>query len=204
MLGMSFVFYEIQRAGPLPSSTRLPWRGDTIMDNGKSMDGDYAGGYFDAGDHLKFQLPGAYAIARLCWLVWQFKDGLEGTYFDVRCPAASGCHARMPCLRLQGVLLSMRPRVHSLWWDVGCVQLLEHLLRCRVRPTMSGRGRPANGALTTSSRALRKVSFCCTLVTLTRIMPTLAVPNSTPVATATSCSATLVRRTASNGSAARI
>ena len=41
-------------------------------------------GMQDAGDHNKFMLPGAYSIARLAWLTYQFKEGLENTFFDVR------------------------------------------------------------------------------------------------------------------------
>jgi endoglucanase len=85
IIGQSFTFYEIQRAGRLPPDTRLPWRADTLKQDDGSLDGDYQGGYFDAGDHNKFQLPTSYATARLAWLAHQFKDGLEKTYFDVRC-----------------------------------------------------------------------------------------------------------------------
>ena len=68
VIGQSFVFYEIQRAGRLPPDTRLPWRADTLKKGDGSLDGDYQGGYFDAGDHNKFQLPTSYATARLAWL----------------------------------------------------------------------------------------------------------------------------------------
>lgn len=86
MLGQSFFFYELQRAGPLPASTRAPWRGDSLMSpNGGNMDGkQFEGGYFDAGDHNKFQLPTAYAVARLNWLAHAFPKALTSTYFDVR------------------------------------------------------------------------------------------------------------------------
>ena len=69
------------------------------MQDGEPMDGEYQGGYFDAGDHLKFQLPGAWSIARLAWLTWQFKDGLEKTYFDVRNSCQCCCsHFKLHCL----------------------------------------------------------------------------------------------------------
>lgn len=85
MLGMSFVFYEIQRAGPLPPDTRVPWRGDSLKGrSGGFLDGAFRGGYYDAGDHLKFQLPGAYAVARLAWLTQRNAESLRRTYFDGR------------------------------------------------------------------------------------------------------------------------
>jgi endoglucanase len=85
MLGMSFFFYELQRAGPLPPSTRAPWRGDTLTGpDGQNLDGKrFQGGYFDAGDHNKFQLPAAYSVARLNWLAHAFDTGLSNTFFDV-------------------------------------------------------------------------------------------------------------------------
>lgn len=96
LLGMSYFFYEVQRAGPLPVSTRAPWRADSLnADGGGNLDGDaFKGGYFDAGDHNKFQLPTAYAVARLNWILHAFPQALEQTSFDVR---YCGCNIAMGC-----------------------------------------------------------------------------------------------------------
>jgi endoglucanase len=88
MLGMSYFFYEMQRAGPLPPSQRMPWRGDSLKKlGGGNLDDlngtSYAGGYFDAGDFNKFMLPQAFTIARLAWGLHAFKDAHMKTYFDV-------------------------------------------------------------------------------------------------------------------------
>ena len=84
LLGLSFAFYEIQRAGRLPPSTRIPWRADSLKAAGGSgsLDGDHQGGYFDAGDFNKFMLPHSYATARLCWTSAEFTRGLRRTSFD--------------------------------------------------------------------------------------------------------------------------
>jgi endoglucanase len=85
ILGMSYFFYEVNRAGRLPPNTRAPWRADTLKKSaGGSLDGQWEGGYFDAGDHNIFQLPQAYSIARLIWILHAFPKALKQTYFDVR------------------------------------------------------------------------------------------------------------------------
>ena len=92
MLGMSFFFYELQRAGPLPADTRAPWRGDSLKRAGGGwLDDGLCGGYFDAGDHNKFMLPGAYAVARLAWTVHRHAPSLRRTHFDVRAPQLAPC-----------------------------------------------------------------------------------------------------------------
>ena len=80
MFGMSMFFFEIQRAGRLPPSTRAPWRGDFkgVTDSSDGIDG----GYFDAGDHLLFQLPQAYSVARIAWGTHMWWEGLAQSYFD--------------------------------------------------------------------------------------------------------------------------
>ena len=84
MLGLSLFFYEQQRMGALPPDTRAPWRADSLKKEGGGwLDGDtFRCGYADAGDFLKFMLPGAHSIARLAWATHRYKGRLRRTHFD--------------------------------------------------------------------------------------------------------------------------
>lgn len=56
VLELSFLFYEAQRSGKLPSDNRIPWRGDSAL-NDSGVDGeDLTGGYYDGlkNDYLQF------------------------------------------------------------------------------------------------------------------------------------------------------
>ncbi|MEM9002835.1 MAG: glycoside hydrolase family 9 protein, partial [Cyanobacteria bacterium P01_F01_bin.86] len=53
-LQKSFLFYEAQRSGPLPDDNRIEWRGDSALNEGADVGRDLSGGYYDAGDHVKF------------------------------------------------------------------------------------------------------------------------------------------------------
>lgn len=70
-LQKSLYFYECQQAGELPDWNRVEWRADSI-----TID-DPAGGWYDAGDHVKFNLPMAYSAALLAWGLYQYGDGVE-------------------------------------------------------------------------------------------------------------------------------
>ncbi|KAJ6643786.1 Endoglucanase E-4 [Pseudolycoriella hygida] len=70
----SLLFYEAQRSGKLPANNRIPWRGDSML-NDKDGDVDLTGGYFDAGDHVKFNFPLAWAISTLAMGGIDFKSG---------------------------------------------------------------------------------------------------------------------------------
>eukprot|EP01125_Pyxidicula_operculata_P022273 TRINITY_DN900_c0_g2_i2.p1 TRINITY_DN900_c0_g2~~TRINITY_DN900_c0_g2_i2.p1 ORF type:complete len:960 (-),score=228.16 TRINITY_DN900_c0_g2_i2:22-2625(-) len=75
-LDYSIRFYEAQRSGKLPSSTnRIPWRGDTFLADGSDNQVDLSGGYFDAGDHFKFNLPCTYAMTVLSWSAITYQQG---------------------------------------------------------------------------------------------------------------------------------
>lgn len=70
-LQKSLYFYECQQAGPLPEWNRVEWRADsTLIDEIK-------GGWYDAGDHVKFNLPMSYSAAVLAWGLYQYPDGVE-------------------------------------------------------------------------------------------------------------------------------
>ena len=76
-LQKSIMFYEFQRAGKLPTDKRDNWRGDSALNDGSDVGKDLTGGWFDAGDHVKFNLPMSYTAAMLAWSVYEDKDAYE-------------------------------------------------------------------------------------------------------------------------------
>ncbi|XP_045161141.2 endoglucanase E-4-like [Mercenaria mercenaria] len=84
-LGLSILFYEAQRSGKLPANNRIPWRGDSALndsDNGH----DLTGGWYDAGDHVKFNMPMAFSTWVLGWGMLKFKVGYEAAgQLDMAC-----------------------------------------------------------------------------------------------------------------------
>ncbi|KAG7169954.1 Endoglucanase E-4-like 16, partial [Homarus americanus] len=77
VLCMSYLFYEAQRSGPLPADQRITWRGDSALGDGSDVGHDLTGGYYDAGDHVKFGFPMAYTSTVLAWGLIDFADGHE-------------------------------------------------------------------------------------------------------------------------------
>jgi len=76
VISLSNLFYEAQRSGKLPEDNRISWRGDSFLDD---SDGgvDLTGGYFDAGDHVKFGFPFAAMSTLLAWGLLDYKEGYE-------------------------------------------------------------------------------------------------------------------------------
>ncbi|HPY85021.1 MAG TPA: glycoside hydrolase family 9 protein [Ruminococcus flavefaciens] len=70
-LDKSLFFYEAQQAGPLPSWNRVEWKTDSAMQD------PVLGGWYDAGDHVKFNLPMSYSASMLAWGLYQYPDGIE-------------------------------------------------------------------------------------------------------------------------------
>ncbi|MEQ4715699.1 glycoside hydrolase family 9 protein [Nonomuraea sp. B19D2] len=73
-LQKSLWFYEAQQSGDLPSWNRVSWRGDSGMNDGKDVGVDLTGGWYDAGDHVKFGLPMAAATTMLAWGAVEYRD----------------------------------------------------------------------------------------------------------------------------------
>ena len=76
-LQKSIMFYEFQRSGKLPSEKRDNWRSDSGMNDGKDVGLDLTGGWYDAGDHVKFNLPMSYTSTMLAWSVYEDKEYYE-------------------------------------------------------------------------------------------------------------------------------
>jgi endoglucanase len=76
-LQKSIYFYECQQSGPLPDWNRAKqWRGDSCLND------QVTGGWFDAGDHVKFGLPMAYSAAMLGWGMYQYGDAFKAAGQD--------------------------------------------------------------------------------------------------------------------------
>jgi hypothetical protein len=66
------MFYEAQRSGKLTPNNRIKWRGDSGLHH-RAPDGrDITGGWYDAGDNVKFNLPMAWSAGVLAWSVAEF------------------------------------------------------------------------------------------------------------------------------------
>src|SRR4029453_12192324 len=66
-LQKAIFFYEEQISGPKPSWSRVTWRGDSALDDGDDVGRDLTGGWFDAGDHVKFGFAMASSATMLAW-----------------------------------------------------------------------------------------------------------------------------------------
>ena len=71
------LFYELQRSGDLPEESRCNWRGDSGLNDGSDVGLDLTGGLYDAGDHVKFNLPMAYTSSTLAWSVYENYESYE-------------------------------------------------------------------------------------------------------------------------------
>lgn len=70
----SLLFYEAQRSGKLPADNRIKWRGDSMLADKGDGGEDLTGGYFDAGDLVKFGFPMAYTATVLSWGLIEYED----------------------------------------------------------------------------------------------------------------------------------
>ena len=76
-LQKSILFYETQQAGELPDWNRINWRGDAGVNDGQDVGLDLTGGWFDAGDHVKFGFPMAFSVTALNWGFLEYKSGYD-------------------------------------------------------------------------------------------------------------------------------
>jgi len=74
-LQKSEFFYEAQRSGALPANKRVLWRGDSGLLDGSDVGHDLTGGWYDAGDHVKFGFPMAGATTMLAWGLVDYRPG---------------------------------------------------------------------------------------------------------------------------------
>ncbi|KAH0634026.1 hypothetical protein KY284_036812 [Solanum tuberosum] len=83
-LAKSILYFEGQRSGKLPSSQRITWRKDSGLSDGKAMGVDLVGGYYDAGDNVKFGFPMAFTTTMLSWSVIEFGGLMKGELLNAK------------------------------------------------------------------------------------------------------------------------
>ncbi|MBA0554054.1 hypothetical protein Golob_013186 [Gossypium lobatum] len=71
-LSKSILFFEAQRSGYLPHNQRVTWRANSGLNDGKASGVDLVGGYYDAGDNVKFGLPMAFTITMMSWSIIEY------------------------------------------------------------------------------------------------------------------------------------
>lgn len=67
-------------AGKLPKHNNVSWRGNSCLNDGKdpgSTFKDLVGGYYDAGDAIKFNFPQSFAMTLLSWSVIEYSAKYE-------------------------------------------------------------------------------------------------------------------------------
>ncbi|CAO2175113.1 unnamed protein product [Urochloa humidicola] len=73
-LSKSILYFEAQRSGRLPGGQRVAWRANSGLLDGKANGVDLVGGYYDAGDNVKFGLPMAFTVTMMSWSVLEYGD----------------------------------------------------------------------------------------------------------------------------------
>lgn len=79
-LHKALMFFNAQRSGPLPKHNGVSWRGNSCMKDGLSdstVRKSLVGGFYDAGDAIKFNYPMAWSMTMLSWSVIEYKAKYE-------------------------------------------------------------------------------------------------------------------------------
>lgn len=77
VLQKAIYFYEAQRSGKLPKTNRVEWRGDSGLKDGSEQGIDLTGGWYDAGDNMKFGFPMASSTTVLAWGVIEYEEAYK-------------------------------------------------------------------------------------------------------------------------------
>ncbi|XP_068666810.1 endoglucanase 12-like [Aristolochia californica] len=88
-LHKALMFFNAQKSGRLPKSNGVPWRGNSGLEDGSDVQdvkGGFVGGYYDAGDNIKFHFPMAFSMSMLSWTVIEYSHKYKaiGEYDHVR------------------------------------------------------------------------------------------------------------------------
>uniref|UniRef100_A0ACD5TT24 Uncharacterized protein n=1 Tax=Avena sativa TaxID=4498 RepID=A0ACD5TT24_AVESA len=75
-LAKAILFFEGQRSGRLPANQRTKWRGNSALTDGRQENVNLTGGYYDAGDNVKFGFPMAFTVTLLSWSAVEYRGNV--------------------------------------------------------------------------------------------------------------------------------
>ncbi|CAH8306226.1 unnamed protein product [Eruca vesicaria subsp. sativa] len=76
-LNKSILFFEGQRSGKLPVNQRVTWRADSALSDGQPDNVNLIGGYYDAGDNVKFVWPMSFTTTLLSWAAIEYQSAIS-------------------------------------------------------------------------------------------------------------------------------
>ncbi|MFZ5989547.1 MAG: glycoside hydrolase family 9 protein [Bacillota bacterium] len=111
-LKYSIYFYDANKCGPdVATNNVFDWRGACHTSDGSDVGVDLTGGYHDAGDHVKFGLPQAYAAAVLGWSLYEYKSVFDST---------GNTQKMLATLKyFSDFLLKSHPNANTFYYQVG-------------------------------------------------------------------------------------
>ncbi|XP_059078225.1 endoglucanase 11-like [Cryptomeria japonica] len=110
-LAKSLLFLEAQRSGYLPPNQRVTWRGNSGLQDGSMQGVDLVGGYYDAGDHVKFGLPMAFTVTMLSWSIIEYEKQIA---------AAGQLDYALDAIKwATDYIIKAHPEPNVLWGQVG-------------------------------------------------------------------------------------
>ncbi|GJZ63095.1 endoglucanase 12-like protein, partial [Tanacetum coccineum] len=60
--------------GKLPKDNGIEWRGDSGLQDGRDVNEDLVGGYYDSGENTKSHLTMSFAMTMLSWSVLEYEN----------------------------------------------------------------------------------------------------------------------------------
>ncbi|CAM0909873.1 unnamed protein product [Alopecurus aequalis] len=129
-LAVALQFFQVQKSGKLVNN-KIPWRGDSAVDDGQDAGLDLSKGMYDAGDHIKFGFPMAFTATMLSWSVLEYGGAMQ---------AAKQRDSALDALRwIMDYLLNAHPSADVLYIQVGDPEA-DH--KCWERPETMSEKRP--------------------------------------------------------------
>ncbi|OVA12644.1 Glycoside hydrolase [Macleaya cordata] len=129
-LAVAMQFFDIQKSGKLVKN-KIPWRGDSALDDGSEKKLDLSRGMYDAGDHMKFGFPMAFTATVLSWAILEYGDQMD---------AVNQLEPAQDSLKwITDYLINAHPSPNVLYIQVGDPEV-DH--KCWERPETMSEKRP--------------------------------------------------------------